>query len=136
MSGNSPRAEPQQLPAPEAFSRAINAANSYAPFDSIKILDMDDLYEGKLPKMPIVLTTHDIYQDDWKRCIQVRNSPTFFFLPCLTNCKFYLLGFSSLLEWSSSCRRLRQRWTGSKTIGTLGGFDQSLECLILWPTRR
>jgi len=31
---------------------------------------MDDLYEGKVPKMPIVLTTHDIYQEDWKRCIQ------------------------------------------------------------------
>ena len=79
MSGNSPCTEPHQLPAPEAFSRAINAANSYAPFDNIKVIDMDDLlHEAKVPKMPIVLTTHDIYPDDWKRYIQVRNSPTFF----------------------------------------------------------
>lgn len=70
MSGKSLHIEPQQLPAPEAFSRPINAANSYAPFDNMKVLDMDDLYEPKVPKMPIVLTTHDIYQDDWKRCIQ------------------------------------------------------------------
>jgi hypothetical protein len=70
MSGNSPHTEPHQLPAPEAFSRAINAANSYAPFDSMKVIDMDDLYEAKVPKMPIVLTTHDIYPDDWKRCTQ------------------------------------------------------------------
>ncbi|KAF8803801.1 hypothetical protein BYT27DRAFT_7195140 [Phlegmacium glaucopus] len=70
MSGRSLHTEPHQLPAPEAFSRPINAANSYAPFDSMKVLDMDDLYEPKVPKMPIVLTTHDIYQDDWKRCIQ------------------------------------------------------------------
>ena len=77
MSGNSPLTEPHQLPAPEAFSRPINAANSYAPFDNMKVTDMDDLYEAKVPKMPIVLTTHDIYPDDWKRCIQVRNSPTF-----------------------------------------------------------
>ena len=80
MGGKSPNIEPQQLPAPEAFSRAINAANSYAPFDSMKVLDMDDLYDTKIPKMPMVLTTHDIYQDDWKRCIQVRNLPNLFFV--------------------------------------------------------
>ena len=90
MSGNSPRTESHQLPAPEAFSRAINAANSYAPFDNIKVIDMDDLHEAKIPKMPIVLTTHDIYPDDWKRYIQVRNSPTFLLSFCLTDCDFCL----------------------------------------------
>ena len=80
MSGNSPHTDPHQLPAPEAFSRPINAANSYAPFDNMKVVDMDDLYDAKVPKMPVVLTTHDIYPDDWKRCIQVRNSLTFLFI--------------------------------------------------------
>jgi hypothetical protein len=65
--------EPRQLPAPEAFSRPINAANSFALFDMAKILDMEEIYE-KAPKMPTVLTTHDIYPDDWKRCMQVRVS--------------------------------------------------------------
>ena len=112
VSGNSPRTEPHQLPAPEAFSRAINAANSYAPFDKMKVIDMDDLYEAKVPKMPIVLTTHDIYPDDWKRYTQVRNTLTFFFA-FLTICNLCVSGFSSFLDWSASCWRLGQRWTAS-----------------------
>ncbi|KAF8901649.1 hypothetical protein CPB84DRAFT_1846651 [Gymnopilus junonius] len=60
----------QQLPAPEAFFRPFNAANSFAPFDMMKIKDLDDIYDSKYPKMPIVLSTHDVYQEDWKRCMQ------------------------------------------------------------------
>ncbi|KDR83429.1 hypothetical protein GALMADRAFT_235562 [Galerina marginata CBS 339.88] len=74
--GKSPRmpigtmpGEPQQLPAPEAFSRPINAANAFSPFDILKIQDMDEI-NTKYPKMPTVLSTHDIYQEDWKRCMQ------------------------------------------------------------------
>jgi len=77
--GKSPRiqaapipGEPRQLPAPEAFSRPINAANSFAPFDMAKVQDMDRTYET-IPKMPKVLSTHDIFPDDWKRCMQVRD---------------------------------------------------------------
>lgn len=72
--GRSPHmpGEPRQLPAPEAFSRPINAANSFAPFEMAKIQNMEEIYE-RAPKMPAVLTTHDIYQDDWKRCMQVRD---------------------------------------------------------------
>ncbi|KIM45863.1 hypothetical protein M413DRAFT_295866 [Hebeloma cylindrosporum] len=61
--------EPRQLPAPEAFSRPINAANSFQPFNMDKVQDMDEIYE-RAPKMPKVLTTHDIYADDWNRCMQ------------------------------------------------------------------
>ena len=32
---------------------------------------MNDLHESKLPKFPTVLTTHDVYPEDWKRCMQV-----------------------------------------------------------------
>ncbi|KAF9534950.1 hypothetical protein CPB83DRAFT_901872 [Crepidotus variabilis] len=79
MGGRSPHipmammpGEPQQLPAPEAFSRPINASNSFAPFEARKVLDMDDIYDSTsyLPKMPAYLSTHDIYPDDWKRCMQ------------------------------------------------------------------
>jgi len=64
--------EPQQLPAPEAFSRPINAANTFSPFDPVKVLDMDEIYDTrKLPRMPSLLLTHDIRPDDWKRCMQV-----------------------------------------------------------------
>uniref|UniRef100_A0A8H7XW60 Uncharacterized protein n=1 Tax=Psilocybe cubensis TaxID=181762 RepID=A0A8H7XW60_PSICU len=62
--------EPQQLAAPEAFSRPINASNTFAPFEMIKVEDMDDICDPPYPKMPPVLTTHDIYHDDWKRCMQ------------------------------------------------------------------
>jgi len=81
--GKSPRAragsihasvQPQQLPAPEAFSRPINASNSFTPFDMMKIQNMDEIYDPKLPKMPGVLATHDIYPEDWKRCMQVRDT--------------------------------------------------------------
>lgn len=63
----------KQLPAPEAFSRPLNAANSFAPFDLTKIQVMDEIYDPKYPKMPPVLSTHDVYPEDWKRCMQVSN---------------------------------------------------------------
>lgn len=65
--------ESQQLPAPEAFSRHVNAANTFSPFDPVKILDMDEIYDTawKIPKMLPVLSTHDIRSDDWKRCMMV-----------------------------------------------------------------
>lgn len=31
---------------------------------------MDDIYDSKLPKMPPALATHDIYPEDWQRCMQ------------------------------------------------------------------
>ncbi|KJA24578.1 hypothetical protein HYPSUDRAFT_200456 [Hypholoma sublateritium FD-334 SS-4] len=75
LNGKSPRVPAaaipgEQLPAPEAFSRPINGSNSFPPFEMLKIVDMEDLYDTKLPKMPGVLSSHDIYQEDWKRCMQ------------------------------------------------------------------
>jgi len=54
------------LPPPEGFSRPPNAAQSYTQFDTLKIQDMDDLMEN-MPRMPAVLTTHDVYHEDWIR---------------------------------------------------------------------
>ena len=64
-------AEQQQLAAPEAFSRPLPVAQPYAPFDMMKIGEMDDLQEvGN--RMPLVLQPHDVYNEDWARFIQVR----------------------------------------------------------------
>ncbi|KAJ6627542.1 hypothetical protein B0H10DRAFT_2161180 [Mycena sp. CBHHK59/15] len=44
-------ADQGQLAAPEGFSRPINAAQAYTPFESMKIQDMDDLIQN-MPRMP------------------------------------------------------------------------------------
>ena len=69
----------EQLPAPEAFSRPINGSNSFTPFEMLKLADMEDLHDTRLPKMPGVLSSHDIYPEDWKRCMQVSFSSVYLF---------------------------------------------------------
>ncbi|KAF9076489.1 hypothetical protein BDP27DRAFT_1414361 [Rhodocollybia butyracea] len=54
------------LAAPECFARPINAAHPYTPFEPMKIQDMD-LFLEVLPRMPVVLQTHDAYNEDWTR---------------------------------------------------------------------
>jgi len=56
----------QQLTTPDAFTRPRNAALSYTPFETIRIQDMDE-FERNLPKMPLVMQTHDVYHEDWIR---------------------------------------------------------------------
>jgi hypothetical protein len=63
--------QPEQLAAPEGFSRPINAAQPYTPFDTMKIQDMDGFLDN-IPKMPLVLQPHDVYHNDWIRFMQVR----------------------------------------------------------------
>lgn len=57
------------LPPPEGFGRPPNAAQSYTHFDNLKVQDVDDLTET-MPRMPAVLTTHDVYHEDWIRFMQ------------------------------------------------------------------
>ncbi|KAI6035491.1 hypothetical protein F5J12DRAFT_793793 [Pisolithus orientalis] len=56
----------QQLSAPDAFSRPANAAQPYTPFGIMKIQDMEQFYD-QIPRMPLVLDTHDVYHQDWIR---------------------------------------------------------------------
>lgn len=63
----------QQLTAPEAFSRPANAAQSYTPFNTMKIQEMEQFYD-QIPRMPLVLETHDVYHQDWIRFMNVRVS--------------------------------------------------------------
>ncbi|KAJ7283509.1 hypothetical protein C8J57DRAFT_1171212 [Mycena rebaudengoi] len=62
-------ADQGQLAAPEGFSRPINAAQAFTPFETMKIQDMDDLIQNA-PRMPVVLGTHDVFASDWNRMMQ------------------------------------------------------------------
>ncbi|KAJ7774237.1 hypothetical protein DFH07DRAFT_122666 [Mycena maculata] len=62
-------ADQGQLAAPDGFSRPINAAQAYTPFETMKIQDMDDLIQNA-PRMPAVLQPHDVYPSDWNRMMQ------------------------------------------------------------------
>ncbi|KAF8897239.1 hypothetical protein BD779DRAFT_1489779 [Infundibulicybe gibba] len=57
------------LAAPEGFSRPINAAQPYTPFEPMKIQDMDSFLDH-VPRMPAVLQPHDVYHEDWIRFVQ------------------------------------------------------------------
>lgn len=76
--------EPLQLAAPEAFSRPPNAAQPYTPFNVMRIQDMDDFYD-QIPRMPLVLDTHDVYHQDWIRFMNV----------CGSRCISTLIAYSS-----------------------------------------
>lgn len=69
--GNYQAAPQEQLAAPPGFSRPINAAQPYTPFEAMKIQDMDDFLDN-IPRMPLVMQTHDCYHEDWIRLMQVR----------------------------------------------------------------
>ncbi|KAK7060259.1 hypothetical protein VNI00_001024 [Paramarasmius palmivorus] len=58
-----------QLAAPECFSRPMNAAHPYTPFDPMKIQDMEDFYDH-IPRMPAVLQAHDMFNEDWSRLME------------------------------------------------------------------
>ncbi|KAG2755752.1 hypothetical protein P692DRAFT_20768169 [Suillus brevipes Sb2] len=66
MPGAATGGESMQLAAPEAFSRPPNAAQPYTPFSVMRIQDMDKFYD-QIPRMPLVLDTHDVYHQDWIR---------------------------------------------------------------------
>ncbi|KAF5364368.1 hypothetical protein D9756_000792 [Leucocoprinus leucothites] len=58
----------QQLLPPEGFSRHVSPNLSYAPFNTTKIQDMEEfVLASHLPRMPVVLKSHDVYPEDWLR---------------------------------------------------------------------
>ena len=71
--GQAPGAPSQQLAAPEGFSRPVNGANTFPPFDIIKLQDMDKFWH-EVPRMPAVLKPHDVFETDWKRLMQVHDA--------------------------------------------------------------
>lgn len=85
--------EPLQLAAPEAFSRPPNAAQPYTPFNVMRIQDMDDFYD-QIPRMPLVLDTHDVYHQDWIRFMNVRGSRRIFLLIAHSSLQDLALGWA------------------------------------------
>jgi hypothetical protein len=55
---------------PDCFTRGVNPALSFPAFDPIKIQEMDEFLE-RLPKLPLVLQSHDVNHHDWIRLTQV-----------------------------------------------------------------
>ncbi|KAH6915444.1 hypothetical protein BKA70DRAFT_1258963 [Coprinopsis sp. MPI-PUGE-AT-0042] len=58
------------LAAPDCFSRPINAALPYFPFEPINVHAMNNFFKGIMPKLPNVCETHDMRSDDWQRFIE------------------------------------------------------------------
>ncbi|KAH0580632.1 hypothetical protein H2248_002118 [Termitomyces sp. 'cryptogamus'] len=59
-------AHPQQLIASKGFSRPVNGSNPFMPSDIMKIQDMEKFW-SELPRIPGVLMTHDVFEEDWHR---------------------------------------------------------------------
>ena len=72
--GYSTAQEQQLLKSPEAFTRPINLTQSFTAFEMTKIQDLDDFLEPtpRLPRLPSVLMTHDVSNEDWLRLMEVR----------------------------------------------------------------
>lgn len=77
--------DPEQdlLATPEAFSRPLNRAVTFTPFEIQKIQDLDDFLRN-IPRFPVVLSTHDVYAEDWGRLMGVSDS-----LQNSTDCNAY-----------------------------------------------
>ncbi|KIY73769.1 hypothetical protein CYLTODRAFT_416790 [Cylindrobasidium torrendii FP15055 ss-10] len=58
-----------QLAAPEGFSRSVMVPNPFIPFETLKIQVMDKFLDH-IPRMPAVLTAHDVHIEDWSRFVQ------------------------------------------------------------------
>lgn len=65
-------APPQQLAAPEGFSRPVNGSHPFTPFEIMKVQDMEKFLSEEAPRMPGVLMTHDVFEEDWRRLMHVR----------------------------------------------------------------
>ncbi|KAF8583970.1 hypothetical protein K439DRAFT_1182913 [Ramaria rubella] len=70
LRGSSPRRGSLQLESPAGFTRQPSMAVPYTYFDPVLVLsDLNGLYQ-QLPTMPPVLVPHDVWLEDWVRCIE------------------------------------------------------------------
>lgn len=58
--------QPHQLAAPEGFLRPVNGSHPFTPFDIFKVQDMEKFWSD-IPRMPKILVTHDVFEEDWSR---------------------------------------------------------------------
>lgn len=108
---------------PDCFSRPLNTTHSYPAFDPIKIQEMDEFLE-RLPKLPLVLQSHDVTHHDWIRLTQVHMCLWISFgiiwlivnhriclLPGLEKCLFLRRG-------PRTRRNVQTLWLSSSMLGT------------------
>ncbi|TFK74398.1 hypothetical protein BDN72DRAFT_51972 [Pluteus cervinus] len=63
---SSPKMQDGQLVPPEGFTRPPNNALPYTFFDQVKIINMEEILQAA-PRMPGILLSHDVQEDDWSR---------------------------------------------------------------------
>ncbi|KAF9458426.1 hypothetical protein BDZ94DRAFT_1325533 [Collybia nuda] len=64
-----PRGPAEQLEAPEGFSRSVTRGCPLTFFYITKIQDMEYFWDS-IPRMPVVLVDHDVFESDWRRLMQ------------------------------------------------------------------
>ncbi|KAI0080703.1 hypothetical protein K474DRAFT_1657513, partial [Panus rudis PR-1116 ss-1] len=84
----------------------------------MKIQDMDDFFEN-IPRMPLVLVTHDVYHEDWIRFMTV-SLPNF---SVYSQLLMVIIGSISVLGWEASCPRIRSRWPSTSQDHPHRRFD-------------
>ncbi|KAL5530446.1 hypothetical protein ACEPAF_6704 [Sanghuangporus sanghuang] len=57
----------QLLPAPEAFNRPLNRAQTFTPFKDVRVQDLEELLDDVFHPMPPILSAHDVLPEDWGR---------------------------------------------------------------------
>ena len=107
---------------PECFGRPMNTGLAFPAFDPIKIQEMDEFLE-RLPKLPLVLQSHDVTHHDWIRLTQVDIRLYILgtiwltvicricLLPGLVKCLFLRRGPRTRLN-------VQTLWPSSSTLGT------------------
>ena len=104
-----PSVDHQQLSTPEAFSRPANAAQSYTPFNVMKIQEMEQFYD-QIPRMPLVLETHDVYHQDWIRFMNVCCSFFIHYMPPIAS-----PGYRASVGWKDANSRIFP-WAAAQAV--------------------
>ena len=63
----------EMLSSPDAFTRPINRAQAFTPFNMLPVTDMEDFLRDVIHPRPAVLGTHDVQPEDWGRLMNVRS---------------------------------------------------------------
>ena len=61
----------EMLSSPDAFTRPINRAQAFTPFNMLPVTDMEDFLRDVIHPRPAVLGTHDVQPEDWGRLMNV-----------------------------------------------------------------
>ena len=68
------QSQQEMLSSPEAFTRPVNRAQTFTPFNMLPVTDMEDFLRDVIHPRPAVLSTHDVQPEDWGRLMNVSAS--------------------------------------------------------------